>query len=236
MLKFPYLLSSSPSEDMLYYSMSANIFAVIHARGQAEAYANADLAIQCGCDGVFFISHGELSSESIVDIARNYGNLLAHVGVNLLGTQVTDIVENVSCGKIHMLWSDYTPTDAEHQIFEAKRKEQSFPFIFYGGIAFKYQPQPKDLFAAAYQARETVDVLTTSGVGTGLAPDLEKLATLAEGFGKKIAVASGVTPENVVSMLPYVDHFLVATGISSNFHTIDEDKCKALVDAIRSAE
>jgi hypothetical protein len=216
--------------------MSANIFAVIHARSQDEAHANADLAVQCGCDGVFFISHGELSSKEIIDIARNYDNELAQVGVNLLGTQVTNTVEDVSCGAIEMLWSDYTPVDSEHQMFEAKRKEQTFPFIFYGGIAFKYQPQPRDLFAAAYQARDTVDILTTSGVGTGFAPDLAKLETLAEGFGMKIAVASGVTPENAVSMLPFVDHFLVATGISKNFHTIDEDKCKALVNAIRSAE
>lgn len=219
--------------------MSSNIFAVIHARTKIEAYTNADLAIKCGCNGVFFISHGDLDSYAIIDLAKNYLNYNdtpgIKIGVNLLGERVEDVVNEIAC-HVDMLWSDYTPEGAERSNFAKKRKEHLCSFDFYGGVAFKYQPQPSDLLVAAQDARGVVDVLTTSGVGTGYAPDVAKLAVLTEGFGRKIAVASGVTPDNAVEMLPYVSDFLVATGISKDFHTIDEDKCKALVEAIRSAE
>lgn len=215
--------------------MSADIFAVIHARNQLEAFSNADLAIQCGCNGVFFISHGELTSQEIIKLAKSYESEHAKIGINLLGERVDDIVDDVAC-YVDMLWSDYTPVGEERENFIKKKKEHLCYFDFFGGIAFKYQPQPDDLLKAAQDAKGVVDVLTTSGVRTGSAPDIQKLATLAEGFGKRIAVASGVTSENAVEMLPYVNRFLVATGISKDFHAISEDKCKALVNAIRSAE
>jgi len=219
--------------------MSSNIFAVIHVREKSEAFVNADLAIKCGCNGIFFISHGELTSSSIIDITTDYDfdyrKYDVRLGINLLGERVADVVNDIAC-YVDMLWSDYAPSGDERQEFTKKRAEHLCCFEFYGGVAFKYQPQPSDLLLAAQEARGVIDVLTTSGVGTGHAPDIAKLAILAEGFEKKIAVASGVTPDNAVEMLPYVDHFLVATGISKNFHTIDEDKCKALVNAIRSAE
>lgn len=48
-----------------------------------------------------------------------------------------------------------------------------------------------------------------------------------------MGLASGITAENVSSFLPYVDCFLVATGISRDFHNLDESKVKQLVDLIR---
>lgn len=225
----------SPPKICYTKNMSVDIFAVIHSRNQLEAFHNADLAIKCGCNGVFFISHGDLTSKQIIELSKSYESEYAKIGVNLLGERVENVVDDIAC-YVDMLWSDYTPTGIEKEIFSKKRDEHLCYFDFYGGIAFKYQPQPDDLFKAAQEARGLVDILTTSGVGTGSAPDIAKLAVLAEGFEKKIAVASGVTPDNAAEMLPYVNHFLVATGISKNFYTIDEDKCKALVDVIRSTE
>jgi len=215
--------------------MSANLFAVIHAREASEALSNAELAVKCGMNGVFFISHGELTSEQVIQLAKDF-QTEQHVqkGVNLLGKKVVDVVNDVAC-HVDMLWSDYTPEFEEREQVEDLRKKHLCSFDFYGGVAFKYTRQPKDLLKAAQDVKGFVDVLTTSGPATGVPPEIEKLAVLAEGFGDKIAVASGVTPENVVPMLPYVGYFLVATGISKDFHNLDEDKCKALVNAVRSA-
>ncbi|MEO7729932.1 MAG: hypothetical protein ABIY55_03095 [Kofleriaceae bacterium] len=48
-----------------------------------------------------------------------------------------------------------------------------------------------------------------------------------------IALASGITPENVGTYLPYVDAFLVGTGIEARFGVLDRDKLAALLEAAR---
>ncbi len=49
-----------------------------------------------------------------------------------------------------------------------------------------------------------------------------------------LAVASGITPENVGDFLPYVDAFLVASGIEKRFGYFDAGKLGALADAIHA--
>lgn len=210
----------------------AQVLAVIHSRPK-DALENAIVAMNCGCDGVFFISHGDMTPAELLYLSDSdvFPN---PQGVNLLGFSVVDAMNMVG-SRASMLWSDYTPSGLERETLEAEKHDMSFSGLFFGGVAFKYQPQPSDLLKAAEDVRGFVDVLTTSGDGTGHAPEVEKLAVLAEGFGNKIAVASGVTPENVVPMLPYLSHILVSTGISKDFYTIDPDKCRRLVDVVKSS-
>jgi len=47
--------------------------------------------------------------------------------------------------------------------------------IYFGGVAFKYQEDVTDLAKVAVAAMPFLDVITTSGVGTGIAPNLEKI-------------------------------------------------------------
>lgn len=210
----------------------AQVLAVIHSRPK-DALKNAITAMSCGCDGVFFISHGDMTPAELLYLSDSdvFPN---PQGVNLLGFSVVDAMNMVG-SRASMLWSDYTPSGLERETLESEKHDMSFSGLFFGGVAFKYQPQPSDLRKAAEDVRGFVDVLTTSGDGTGYAPEVEKLAVLAEGFGNKIAVASGVTPENVVPMLPYLSHILVSTGISKDFYTIDQEKCKRLVDVVKSS-
>jgi predicted TIM-barrel enzyme len=49
-----------------------------------------------------------------------------------------------------------------------------------------------------------------------------------------LAIASGVTPENVPDYLPWADCFLVATGISYTFDELDPDRVRDLVQVVRS--
>lgn len=209
------------------------ILAVIHSRSQ-DALDNAKIAMSCGCDGVFFISHQDMMPAELLYLSDS--DVFAKPqGVNLLGLNVEDAM-NMAGSRAGMLWSDYTPSGPERERLESERPNMIFKGVFFGGVAFKYQPQPSNLRKAAEEVKGFVDVLTTSGDGTGCAPDISKLAILAEGFGDKIAVASGVTSENVVPMLPYLSHILVSTGISSDFYTIDPEKCKRLVDVVKSSQ
>lgn len=70
-------------------------------------------------------------------------------------------------------------------------------------------------------------------LGTGQAADIDKVCAMREGLGDgALALASGVTPENVRAYLPYVDAFLVGTGIEASFGVIDETKLAALLRAM----
>jgi len=51
-----------------------------------------------------------------------------------------------------------------------------------------------------------------------------------------LAVASGITPENVSRHLPFADCFLVATGISRSFIELDPSRARKLVERVRSFE
>ena len=48
-----------------------------------------------------------------------------------------------------------------------------------------------------------------------------------------LAIASGITPENVRDYLPISDCYLVATGIGDSFEELNPVRVGALVDAVR---
>ena len=76
---------------------------------------------------------------------------------------------------------------------------------------------------------------TTSGSGTGSAPDLEKIVAMSRATGGVLAIASGMTPWNVAQYAPYLSHILVATGIALDEHRIDADKLCLLIANARVA-
>lgn len=53
----------------------------------------------------------------------------------------------------------------------------------------------------------------------------------AIGNDAPLAIASGVTPDNVSAFLPHVSHILVSTGVSASFHEFDPARLRALVVA-----
>jgi hypothetical protein len=101
---------------------------------------------------------------------------------------------------------------------------------FFAGVAFKYQRAEPNPVAASLMARDFGFIPTTSGEATGQAPGTKKLADMREGLGTHpLAIASGITPENVGELGRYLSHILVATGISKTFHDFDEEKLRTLM-------
>src|SRR5262245_19066696 len=80
-----------------------------------------------------------------------------------------------------------------------------------------------------------MDVVTTSGPGTGHAADTNKIWRMKLALGDTpLAIASGITPENVGNYLPHADSFLVATGISHSFTELDPSRVRALIERVRA--
>ena len=119
------------------------------------------------------------------------------------------------------------------------RKESGWQGIYIGGTAFKKQREvdPSMYGYSARLATNHMDVIVTSGIATGHAVDLKKINIFRQNCGETtLAVASGISPENVNKYIKNVDLFMVATGINFNndFYNIDPNKLNKLMNVIES--
>lgn len=216
------------------------VLPVVHYLNYTQALAEADLAFRAEADGVFLISHGN-ENKALPRLARILKDRHPgkRIGLNLLGESpllALDIAEQ--CG-VDMVWADnpgvtsagWTPEGAAL----ASALRGGGAVTFFGSVAFKYQPIEPEPGRAAVLAAMNGMLPTTSGSATGSAPEVEKVRLMSEALGGgPLAVASGMTPENVSDYLPYITHYLVATGVSVDAHHFDEAKLRAFIAAVRS--
>jgi predicted TIM-barrel enzyme len=81
-----------------------------------------------------------------------------------------------------------------------------------------------------------MDVVTTSGRGTGIAANPERLREMARVIGgHALGLASGVTPENAHRYTPFVNAFLVASGIEKRFGELEYGRTAALAEIVHAA-
>lgn len=101
----------------------------------------------------------------------------------------------------------------------------------FASVAFKYRPHEPDPPLAAKNALDCGFIPTTSGIATGVAADLGKIVAMSKAIGGKLAIASGMTPENIGEYAPYLSDCLVSTGISLDDFRIDEDRLARFIAA-----
>lgn len=217
------------------------VLPVVHVVDEDQTLRNVQIAHDAGADGVWIIDHDGDGRNTLrcAGAARDWFPDL-WIGVNLLGERPQTAYRHLP-GWVDGLWCDDACVDERGgeqvvpDLVDAARGEAANGnAMYFGGVAFKYRRPVADLEGAARVAAGRVDVVTTSGVGTGHAADLEKLERMREGCGDApLAVASGITPANVREYLGLVDAFLVATGISKDFHHLDPALTRALVEAVR---
>lgn len=217
---------------------------VVHPVGRQEALDAVHIACSFGLKGVFLIDQ-IMHEGDVLALVREIRNRHPGlwVGVNLLSRSPAKALTTAleGCGPIDGIWSDNAGID-EHramhpgaEAFIAARREVSWGGLYFGGVAFKYQRQVacEDLGRAASEASAYMDVVCTSGSGTGVAADLEKVRGLHGGLGgHALALASGITAQNVRDYLPYAQAFLVGTGIETSFGVLDPKKIESLLRAM----
>ena len=212
---------------------------VIHAATESQVLANAEIARSADADGVFLINHMGDCDELLAMFAEARAHHPAWwIGVNCLDLTPLELLGQVG-EDVDGVWADNADVDERRDTqpeAEAARRaasDRGWPGLYFGGVAFKYQRPVADLERAARLARDYMDVITTSGPGTGHAADPAKIAAIRAGAGDHpLALASGVTPENVDDYLPWVDAYLVATGISRDFEHLDPARTRALVERV----
>jgi hypothetical protein len=218
------------------------VLPIIHVSGVEQALRNAALARAAGADGAFLISHGAASDEKLLAIYEEARQALPGwwVGVNCLSWPAEGLFSRLPADA-QGAWVDDAQIDescdeqpAASRVLEAQRRS-GWQGLYFGGVAFKYQRPVRDLAAAARRAVPYMDVVTTSGPGTGQAAAPAKVRAMKEAVGNApLALASGVTPENVPDYLPWADCFLVSTGISYNFEELDPARLADLVRVVRA--
>lgn len=102
----------------------------------------------------------------------------------------------------------------------------------YASIAFKYRQQPQDLAVVAQAAAAEFPVVVTSGDGTGMAADVEKIKRIRSYIGPetKLALASGLTLENFCTYASYIDICIVGTSLledPSDQYVYNKEKIEA---------
>lgn len=211
---------------------------VIHPIGHGEAMASVETAVKAGCKGIFLINQGMDEDEVlalVMTVRGRYPSLW--VGVNLLGVPPAEVLRRglAACnGRLDGIWTDNASIDEDAseqpaaQAFADARARVGWDGLYFGGVAFKYQRevQADSLGRAATAALPFVDVVCTSGPGTGKEADVGKVAAMRQAIGQNgaIALASGVTAENVAGYVQYVDAYLVGTGIEKDFGILDLQK------------
>lgn len=208
---------------------------VIHACSSEQVEDQADLALCYGADGIWVINQGGLDHYQVVvtaaRVADHYPD--AWIGVNLLGLTPLQVLNTVAdCPKIKGIWSD----DADARNWALRGIVQPLPHLYFGGVAFKGQlGVPADRYgeAAAEAARHGVDVVTTSGAQTGTPPNVPKIRAMRAALGDlPLALASGVSAQNVLSFLPYVDAFIVASSLERRLGDLDRERVRELAQLI----
>ena len=212
------------------------VIPVVHVTSLFQAIRNVGIAKEAGADGVFLIGHDMWWTE-LLSIHSKVKEAFPDfwVGVNFLDL-VPEHALGVGSGQkpyseephapIQGIWTDN---------YSHAPRPATFNGISFGGVAFKYQIQPTNLVLNSQDAKQYMDVVVTSGVGTGKAPNVEKIKTMREAIGDfPLAIASGITPQNVIHFLPYADCFMVATGISDTFDELNPSMTNTLVRVVRA--
>jgi uncharacterized protein len=220
------------------FSKRHTFLAVVHVENSEQALRNTAIAERGGADGVFLINHS-ISYLELLAIYREVKNTFDDfwIGLNCLdlGRLAIDVIPKEAQG----LWVDNAgisegdePTLVA-EIFSDKKRKIEWEGIYFGGVAFKYHEEVADVARVALLAQPLVDVITTSGEGTGKAADVAKIHTMKDVIGNHpLAIASGITPENVREYMPYADCFLVATGVSDSHTELNPARVRALAKVL----
>jgi len=222
---------------------------VVHPVDRDTAIASVRVAHGAGVKGIFLINQG-MSTEQVLDLVMVVRAELPAlwVGLNLLGVPPAQVLARglAACaGRLDGIWSDNAHVEedaatqpAAHELVEARRTH-GWTGLYFGGVAFKYQREvpAAALGRAAATALPYMDVVCTSGPGTGQAADVDKVLAMRAGLGARgaLALASGVTEGNVAAYLPYVDAYLVGTGIERGFGVLEPDRVARLNQIIDAA-
>ncbi|MFK7891447.1 MAG: BtpA/SgcQ family protein [Granulosicoccus sp.] len=226
------------------------VLPVIHVLDYDQTVRNVCVTMREGAQGVFLINHDFEYQKLLPIVCRIRSEFpWLWMGLNFLavtGKEAFPVLSELqrSGTQVDAYWADdarideCSATQTEAEEIDRARSQGAWNGLYFGGTAFKKQRPvaPEHYSSSAAIATQHMDIVTTSGVATGCAADMQKIRVFRKACAEQaLAIASGITPENVSAYAPCLDAILVATGInqSGDFYNIDAQRLRALLRETR---
>ena len=160
------------------------------------------------------------------------------VGANLIGENIFDVFKFLKETKPDGIWIDnsYLNNSEDYSIPNMildQFERINWHGLYFGGVMFKYQSNNNDMNKEIIKnAHRYVDVLTTSGVATGVAIEPSKIISIHEIVKNDvlIAVASGITAYNLNTISNECSIYIIRTSIVDQNNNIDLIKLKKIIN------
>lgn len=218
------------------------VLPVIHVETQRQTLRNTEVVYEAGADGAFLISMRGMRHEDLRKMQETIRKEFSTwwIGINYLDLSTVRVFDNLN-SNISGVWVDdakineWVGEQIEAEKIQQARERSGWDGLYFGGVAFKYQREVNNFGLASKIAVGYMDVVTTSGLGTGSAPDREKISSMKAAIGDyPLAIASGISPDNVHNYLDIADCFLVATSLLvPGKEEFDKSRVKELIQAVR---
>jgi hypothetical protein len=211
-----------------------------------EAFRDVEASFEGGADAVVLINEWSSQSEletTLSAVRARYPR--TSLGVNYLGDDAEpygyrDSFRLARDYGLQLVWTDFAGVDlinekppvSLHDIETARH----LPAFYCSGVHMKYstlKDPGKTIEQSALQAVGWVDGVIVTGLKTGMASDPEKVRRARQAIGRyPLGVASGVSPENVGSILENIDFALVASSLQDENKRIVRDQVARLRQAM----
>lgn len=214
------------------------IYPVIHIQDLQQCREQTQVVVDSGADGVFLIDHNnhteDLIHECLLALKSEAPKLF--VGINYLGGPPFKSYQTLDEGNLEVLpdalWVDdavgntygspYYLDDTQRYLEKLKEFRDQRGLLevaLFGGVSFKYtstySDDPEISASQASALDEYIDVVTTSGTGTGNPPPPAKIAAMSAVVSNGLAVASGLDAENIGDYQGLIDYVLISSSLET---------------------
>jgi membrane complex biogenesis BtpA family protein len=223
---------------------------------------DAGALLEGGFDGLLLENFGDLpfpKGSSGPVVAAAMGVLVADVrrlkegplGVNVLRNDAqTALAAAVAGGADFIRVNIHTHAALTDQGFIEGRAEETLRMrrmlgsgvAILADVAVKHglplPPIPLERLAADTAARGLADALLVTGEATGRAPEDDAIRRVRDAVEVPVLVASGLTPENVSTLLPLCDGAIVASCTREGGRAgapVDPERVRRFIDAARAS-
>lgn len=181
----------------------------------------AEEAVRRKCAGLFLLSTVDAGDEAVINAAlyakRNYKSL--KIGINLLGKSAFEAVNISLDSGLDATWSTHPVINPEIGIeainIAALLKHHPNHNFFTSVDAMR-----KTALDPATAARRAVDlgfIPVANGQDTEAPPPAENIQAISQGIhGRRLAIAAGLTPNNIRLYSKYITYAIVGPGISED--------------------
>lgn len=225
-----------------------SLLTVIHVNDIEQTISNVKITVDSNLHWVFLINHN-ISWWELIEIFKKVRERFNNVWIwmNLLDLCLDETIDSVwilekEWYKVDWLWVDnpqinwVNPWCHGQDRYKKKIEDTGWMWLYFWGVAFKYQPQPHSLEVACTEWSKYLDVITTSWDWTGKAADINKIKKMRSfAWNHPLWIASWTDSKNIVEFGEFTDIFLASSSLNKawDFFNLDSAKTEDMGEVLR---